>query len=50
VERQHALAAGIYRDPTTADVARAVAESDETNNVKTDDYTVTAVPPGCTRI
>src|SRR5439155_15804126 len=40
-ERQLQLAAGPYRTTATADVANVVTESDETNNVKTDDYTVT---------
>jgi len=33
-----------YRNTATADVTGAVAESNEMNNMRTDDYTVTAVP------
>jgi len=40
-QRQLQLTVGNHRSTATADVANAVAESDETNNVKTDDYTVT---------
>jgi CARDB protein len=43
-QRQLQLSAGNYRNTATADVTNVVAESDETNNVKTDDYTVTAAP------
>src|SRR5437879_6424394 len=41
VQRELQLTAGNYRNTATADVANVVAESDETNNVTTDDYTVT---------
>jgi hypothetical protein len=46
VERQLTLAEGSYVNTATADFTGAVAESDETNNTKTDAYTVE--PPGPT--
>lgn len=40
VKRESTLPAQRYRNTATADVTNAVEESDESNNVKTDDYTV----------